>query len=54
MTLDREKEVPGSNAIRNAKNLEKIHDPRDKLNNNPSTTVYKLVEALNELIDDCN
>jgi RloB-like protein len=39
-------------AINNAKKLESIHSPTDKLNNNPSSTVYKLVEDLNKLIEN--
>jgi hypothetical protein len=38
-------------AIRNAKKLERSRQYCNPEKDNPSTTVYKLVEALNEFID---
>lgn len=49
-TIYEEIEKRQATAIKNAKNLFNQYDPTSPVNDNPSTTVYLLVEALNEFI----
>lgn len=41
-----------SDAIRNARRLLSQYDPKDPARNNPSTTVFELVEALNQYLPE--